>query len=105
METIKEFKNKTINIFGSKWKIMFVDSIEVEDGASVDGLTDSTNRVISICTKQTKNEIEITLLHELIHAILNTGQYLQSSKDEPMVEFLARSFLALIKQGILSWRL
>lgn len=99
------FKNKTIDIFGSKWKLMFVDEIEIDDEAPVDGLTDSTNRIISVCLKQPDNEVQITLLHELIHAMLNTGQYLNTSKDEPMVEFLARSFYSLIKQGVLQWRL
>lgn len=107
MENLQDgvFKNKTIDIFGSKWKLIFVDEIEVDDGALVDGLTDSTNRIISVCSKQPDNEVQITLLHELIHAMLNTGQYLNTSKDEPMVEFLARSFYSLIKQGVLQWRL
>lgn len=100
-----QYKDRTVDIFGSKWKLKFVDAIEVDDGASVDGLTDSTNRIISVDVKQTKNEADITLLHELIHAILNTGQYFNASRDEPMVEFLARGIQSLIKQGVLQWKL
>ena len=100
-----QYRDRTVDICGSKWKLKFVDAIEVDDEASVDGLTDSTNRIISVDVKQTKNEADITLLHELIHAILNTGQYFNASKDEPMVEFLARGIQSLIKQGVLQWKL
>lgn len=98
-----EYRDKIIDIFGSKWQIKFVDKIEVEDDSDIDGLTDSTNRIISVSTNQSKNEVNITLFHELIHAMLNTGQYLNTSKDEPMVEFLARSFNSLIEQGVIQW--
>lgn len=100
-----QYRDRTVDIFGSKWKLKFVDAIEVDDGASVDGLTDSTNRIISVDVKQAKNEADITLLHELIHAILNTGQYFNASSNEPMVEFLARGIQSLIKQGVLQWKL
>ena len=42
------------------------------------------------------SEHKITLIHELIHAILNEGQYLSSSGDEPMVEWLARCIKSLM---------
>ena len=45
-----------------------------------------------------KQEIEIALLHELFHAILTEGQYLQSSDDEPLVEWLARCTKHLLNQ-------
>lgn len=37
-----------------------------------------------------RGEAKITLLHELLHAILDEGQYSAQSEDEPMVEWLAR---------------
>ena len=48
-----------------------------------------------------ENEILITLYHEIIHAILLTGQYINSSNDEPLVEWLARCILSLKNQKIL----
>lgn len=42
-----------------------------------------------------KSEAKITLIHELIHAILDEGQYHGSSADEPMVEWLARCLKSL----------
>ena len=43
-----------------------------------------------------KSEAKITLLHELIHAILDEGQYHNSSENEPMVEWLARCLKSLM---------
>lgn len=100
----KIFKDKTIDIFGSKWKLIFVDQLLTDDKIVADGITDSTNRTITIYSKQPSNEVQITLLHELIHAILNSGQYFNISRNESAVEFLARSFYSLIKQGVLQWK-
>lgn len=99
-----EYKDRTIDIFGSKWKLKFVDKIDLEDDSNPDGITDANKRLIAISTNQSDNEVMITLLHELIHAVLDTGQYLSSSQDEPMVEFVARSLYSLTKQGLIQWK-
>jgi len=99
-----EYKDRTIDIFGSKWKLKFVDKIDLEDDSNPDGITDANKRLIAISTNQSDNEIIITLLHELIHAILDTGQYLNSSQNEPMVEFVARSLYSLTKQRLIQWK-
>lgn len=65
------------------------------------GLTDYVNRRICIATKDSeskpfpKEEIELTKLHELMHAALGTGMYKNVSDDEPLVEWLARSIMPL----------
>lgn len=43
-----------------------------------------------------KSDAKITLIHELIHAILDEGQYGNASNDEPMVEWLARCLKSLM---------
>ena len=100
-----KYKDRTIDIFGSKWKLKWVDDIPTDDGSIADGLTSHINQTISIKKGLNQKELPITVLHEFIHAFLDTGQYLNSSHDEPMVEWLARCFNALIKQGILKWNL
>lgn len=99
-----EYKDRTIDIFGSKWKLKFVDKIDLEDDSNSDGITDANKRLIAISTNQSDNEIIITLLHELIHAILDTDQYLNSSQNDPMVEFVARSLYSLTKQRLIQWK-
>lgn len=108
MEEKKQvFKNRTINIFGSKYNIKYVDEVVDSDNNWMYGITDICNKVISISTKLPcgkpiqKEELEFTLVHEILHAILNSGQYNGYSNDEPLVEWIARCLVSLRKQKVL----
>ena len=102
-----ELKNKSFNIFGSKYRIKFVDNVLNEEGDWTYGKIDTYSKEIQVSIKLSngkdmqENEILITLYHEIIHAILLTGQYMNSSEDEPLVEWLARCILSLKNQKIL----
>ena len=102
-----ELKNKSFNIFGTKYRIKFVDNVLDKESNWIYGKTDATSKEILISTKLSngknvqENEILITLYHEIIHAILLIGQYVNSSSDEPLVEWLARCILSLKNQKIL----
>ena len=107
MENIRELKNKSFNIFGSKYRIKFVDNVLNEEGDWTYGKIDTYSKEIQVSIKLSngkdveENEILITLYHEIIHAILLIGQYINSSSDEPLVEWLARCILSLKNQKIL----
>ena len=97
------YKNRTIKIFNSTYKLLYVNDIESEDpDRTTMGVTDSNLKTIKIRLLNRegkpvpKKELEITLLHELFHAILDEGQYLNNSMDEPLVEWLARCTKHLI---------
>ena len=102
-----ELKNKSFNIFGTKYRIKFVDNVLNEESNWIYGKTDAISKEILISTKLSngknvqENEILITLYHEIMHAILLIGQYVNSSSDEPLVEWLARCILSLKNQKIL----
>lgn len=102
-----DMKNKTINIFGSKYKIKYIDKVYDEEGNWIYGKVDTSNKEILISTLLQDNkpvqreEVEISLYHEIYHAILITGQYMQCSNNEPLVEWLARCTYSLIKQNVL----
>ena len=102
-----ELKDKSFNIFGSKYRIKFVDNVLNEEGDWTYGKIDTYSKEIQVYIKLSngkdmqENEILITLYHEIIHAILLTGQYMNSSEDEPLVEWLARCILSLKNQKIL----
>ena len=98
-----QHKNRTIKIFNSTYKLLYVNEIESEDpDRTIMGETDGNLKTIKIrlLNKEGKpvpeKELEITLLHELFHAILDEGQYLNNSMDEPLVEWLARCTKHLI---------
>lgn len=98
-------KNRTIDLFGSKWKIKYVDKV-ISDDHMIYGITIPNKREIHISTKNDDDspipneEISLTLYHELIHAILITGQYIGASDDEPLVEWLARSMKHLNDKNV-----
>lgn len=101
-------KDKKLNIFGTQYLIKFVDSIEIhEDGSCMMGECDSSIQLIRVCNKDRKGNplsedlIKQNLCHEVVHAILNEGQYLAYSEDEPLVEWLGRNIYSLIKQKII----
>lgn len=101
MEKIK-FK-----LFGSTWTMKKVNKALVNDGQWAFGFTDAGNRTIEVSTiddkdkKISNQEVRLTMLHEIVHSILETGQYHQTNMDEPQVEWIARCLLSLIDQGIL----
>ena len=100
MEDIK-FK-----IFESPWTIKFQDKVytEGDDGREVwaFGIAKPAERKMFISTKTEEgtsipaSEIKLTVLHEVIHALLVTGQYLQYNADEPLVEWLARCVFSMM---------
>lgn len=100
-------KMKSFNLFGTKWKIKEVDKITSgEDNHEVFGQADTSSKIIRLANSvdgsiQEGDEKEITRLHELVHAIFFTGQYLSCNDDEPLVEWTARCLFQLKKQNIL----
>lgn len=45
--------------------------------------------------------MSVSFLHEIVHAILNEGQYSGSSDDEPLVEWLAKCLKHLKDQKVI----
>lgn len=104
---------KKIDIFGTEYEIMYVDSIDIEKefpdaepNQTCDGLTDYDNRKIVVTTKspdgspKPKSEIQLTLLHELFYAFFQTGQY-KAENRENTVEWLARCTHQALKQKVI----
>lgn len=101
-------EKKKFNLFGSKYTIEYVDEIETEDeNVFRFGQTNSAGQKILIAKNNywgkpmSKDDMKLTLLHELIHAVLAEGQYGNVSDDEPLVEWLARCIKSLIDQKII----
>lgn len=103
-------KEKKFEIMGTKYIAEFLGEVKKdneEDGIVSEGLCNSANRSIKVVTKKPdgkdlpKEDIEKNFLHELFHAILDEGQYLEQSNNEPMVEWLARCTYSLLKQRVI----
>lgn len=103
-----KYKDKEFDLFGTRFKLTHVDKIETENKEIfTSGSTNSAAHEIKIALKDyngnivDSNDYTITLLHELIHAILDQGQYSSCSSDEPLVEWLARCLKSLKDQKII----
>ena len=76
-----KLKNKEFDLLGIKYKLVYVDSLESEEGIFMFGKTNTATHEIHISKKDYKgnpisqNELHITLIHELIHAVLDEGRY------------------------------
>lgn len=103
---IEDFNNKRFDIFGTTFTIKLLDTLDKEDDMLHYGLTEGNTKEIRISkevmkAKQPDSEIYLTLVHEIMHAILDTGQWLEESQKEALIEWLARCIISLLKQDIL----
>ena len=103
---IEDFNNKQFDVFGTIFTIKLVDTLDEEDSNLYYGLTEGNIKEIRISkevmkAKQPDSEVYVTLVHETIHAVLDTGQWIEESQKEPLVEWLARCIISLLKQDIL----
>lgn len=102
---------KTIpfNLFGTSWTIKFVKKTESQgrDKHWIFGNSSLLEKTIKVSVKDREGKdvdaesIQITALHELVHSIFTTGQYLDETKNEALVEWTARSIYNLYKQEVL----
>ena len=103
---IEDFNNKQFDIFGTTFTIKLVDTLDADDNLLHYGLTEGNTKEIRISkevmkAKQPDSEIYVTLVHEVVHAVLDTGQWLEESGKEALVEWLTRCIISLLKQNIL----
>ena len=108
---MKEIKDKKFNLFGKKYTLKFVDTLDddpyiKEEGDVLYGITIHPYGEIKVSKSvkdkaRTEDEIEITKFHELFHAMFDAGAYHDLNGDEPLVEWLARCTWTLKKQGVI----
>ena len=103
---IEDFNNKQFDIFGTVFTIKLVNTLDEDDNNLHYGITEGNTKEIRISkevmkAKQPDSEIYVTLVHEIIHAVLDTGQYIEESQKDSLVEWLSRCIISLLKQDIL----
>lgn len=100
-------KKKKFKLFNTEWEIEYVDSFDEENDSAVKlGHTCYLTHKIQVArtadgVKLSKEDIELTLLHEIVHSILGSGNYIAYSSDEPLVEWIANCIISLKKQNII----
>lgn len=103
-----EFKNRKFKIFDSTWNIKFEDKyFKADEGGTLLGETDPNTRTIRISLRDIngnpykEDNIRVTVLHELFHAIFLEGQYINEYNDEPIVEWSAKCINSLLNQHVI----
>lgn len=104
-----EFKNRRFKIFDSTWSIKFEDRYfeGKDDGGTIFGEIDPNTRTIRISLRDIngnpyrEDNIRVTVLHELFHAIFFEGQYNSEYNDEPIVEWSAKCINSLLNQHVI----
>lgn len=103
---MKEYKDRKIKIFDTQWTIKFLDQVYDRDENWVFGICIGNKRTVYISLKAengkslSDQEIQDTVIHETIHAILDTMCFFDVSNNEPAVEWLTKCLVQLEKQGI-----
>lgn len=103
---MKEYKNRTIKIFDTQWKIKFLDKVYTDENKWVFGLSVGAERTLYVSLKDANgkplkdSEIQDTIIHEILHAVLDTLCFFDVSTNEPAVEWLTKCLVQLEKQGI-----
>lgn len=90
-------------IFGTRYDVKFTEEPEkIDDKKYAYGKCSSQEYEITVTSKTSEGKqipedekVRLTL-HEIVHAVLNEGSYLQSSDDEPLVQWLARCFYDIV---------
>lgn len=101
-------KDKKFKVFGIPWTMKFIDGpVHVDEDKTVYGETDFTERLIRVSTHNSDGkprlqcEVEVVILHELMHCIFGEGQYHSCNEDEPLVEWCAKCLKSLIDQRVI----
>lgn len=104
---INKMKDFKFNIFGEEYKVSFKDSVDFDNCDFVWGASDAVYKQLEIAEnypngdKINKEEIIRTILHELLHMILDEGMYWEEGKNEALVEWLSKCLYDIIfKQKI-----
>lgn len=101
-----ETEDRKIRLNSSTYTVEFMDKIPVRRGFRW-GETDTVEKTIKVATKKasgrkmTNDEKKLTYFHELVHAILDEGQYCKESNNETLVEWIGHCLLQLSKQKAL----
>lgn len=86
---------KTIKVGGVTYTVDYVDHL-LMDTTEVFGICDIRESTIHLLSSLRPQQMEITFIHELIHAILN---HCDLDQDEHAVEILAQALYMVIEDN------
>ena len=105
----RKVEQKKFKVFGEPWKIQWTKCIVCPNNPEMWRFGETNNATHTIRISQESVEgipvpertQELTKMHELVHVILDEGQYLEESQNEPLVEWIAKCLVSLKEQNVL----
>ena len=101
----RRYKDFDIEFFGEKIHVKFVNKV-IDKGVWCFGMCDDDDNstiLVSLYTKKNKpvsdNAIKVTIIHEMFHIIMNSGQFQRYSQNEPFVEWMAKSTYEILMKN------
>lgn len=92
-----------VNILGRTWKIHFVRKKIKWNGAECDGISLKSNHIIQISLNMAKDRQRSTLLHELLHAVIDTTSSVHHQDEEKCIQALESGLFPLLRAPENEW--
>ncbi len=87
---------KTFEIFGRQYKVLHPHKVDKEGSL---GECDSHNNIIKLRRNLPKDLKELTYIHEVTHAVLDSLEYHDLSSDEIFIERFSKALHQVLKSS------
>ena len=93
-----------VDILGRNWRVHFVRKhLKLKDGTLCDGYTDQDKHLIQVSLNLAKDRQRSTLLHELLHAIIDTTSSVHHADEEKCVQALESGLFPVLRAPANEW--
>lgn len=93
-----------LNILGRTWKVHFLRTpIKLKDGTPCDGHTDADKHLIRVSLNMARDRQRSTLLHEILHAVIDTTTSVHHQDEEKCVQALESGLFPVLRAPENAW--
>ena len=92
-----------LNILGRNWRVHFVRSKIKKEAVECDGHTDRDRHLIRVSLNIAKDRIRSTLLHEVLHAVIDMTTSVHHADEEKCVQALESGLFPVIRHPDNRW--
>lgn len=93
-----------LDILGRTWRVHFVrGAIKLKDGTPCDGHADQDRHLIRISLNMAKDRQRSTLLHEMLHAVIDMTSSVHHQDEEKCVQALESGLFPVLRAPENAW--
>ena len=95
---------QTLDILGRNWRVYFVKSkLRIADGTECDGYTLKDKHLIKVSLNLAKDRQRSTLLHEVLHAIIDMTSSVHHQDEERCIQALESGLFPVLRSPHNVW--